>query len=185
MLTSNGENLQKIIGRKTSSGKECSSHFIKKIYSNNNKNEAISKSKSEYCHNCGSIQANEKVKFFLFLTIKNFAIKPKEYDYTIEIDPSTLLENMLKKDNNFDFKKKSLEDSIADQSSDFPEIYIRERKNLLLLIKKMLVKLRFTQQTFYKAILFLDIFVYKQSEMQEEQLQLTAVASLILAGIFY
>ena len=56
------QNMQKKIKNKNShaSKKECFSHSIKK--NSNTKDEECSETISEYCSNCGSIQANQNVK---------------------------------------------------------------------------------------------------------------------------
>jgi len=85
---------------------------------------------------------------------------------------------MLNKERNFIFEKGNLDDI-------FPKIYLNQRENLIFIIKKMIEKLRFTEQTYYQALLFMDILLYKQNQNSENNLKILAVSSLILAGILF
>lgn len=63
------------------------------------------------------------------------------------------------------------------------ENYLGIRRELVHIIKQMIEKLKFTDQTLFQAILFMDILVYKLKEDFDNKFKIVAVSCLILAGL--
>lgn len=64
----------------------------------------------------------------------------------------------------------------------FDEKYLSIRKEIISILQLMVQKLSFSQQTFYQALLYLDILLYKKREINYNKLKLVGVSCLILAG---
>lgn len=100
------------------------------------------------------------------------------------MDINSILPRMRSSSYNFQFEIKKPRHGRKFLYNNFPKIYIQQRDNLILIIKKVSQKLKLTEQTFYQATLYLDvIFSNQHTEITEEKLKLAAVSCLILAGI--
>jgi len=84
---------------------------------------------------------------------------------------------MFAKERNFAFEK-------GDANLCFDEKYLKIRSELVSIIIMMIEKLKFGQQTFYQAILYMDILLFKNRKYANDELKIVAVSCLILAGIF-
>lgn len=77
---------------------------------------------------------------------------------------------------NFIFEKE-----IANQLKN--ESYLEMRSELVSIIKMMIKKLKFSEQTFYQAVLLMDILLHKVREDLIDNFKIVAVSCLILSGI--
>ncbi len=84
---------------------------------------------------------------------------------------------MFDKEKNFQVEKKEF-------ISNYPYIYLKRRTELINLIREIIEELKFTDQTFYQSVLYLDILLYQQNEIVKNELNLITISSLILAGNF-
>jgi hypothetical protein len=91
---------------------------------------------------------------------------------------------MNKEENNFPLRKKNFKNN--ENNENFPEIFLKERKNLIKLIYSMIKKLNFSLRTFHHSIFLLDILIYKNFQKKNfeilNNLKISAISVLVLSG---
>jgi len=124
-----------------------------------------------YCKFCGVIMT-ENVSLTL-INLKIIGIKPNSYNFSPDLSPFVLYDQMYIDTINFTFHLKHSN-------------YISKRNNIFRSMQQLCTRLNFREQTLYLAIFYLDIIYTNtnNSALNSINTELASVCCVLLAGIF-
>ena len=131
--------------------KYCNCHF-------SNNNEILSpKITNSFCQKCGSILIKDKNGNI------NYTLKPKHKQKPVEYNPIDFIKTMKKRtekdypylNNEYNCKNKNRKEELHKTI----ELYLNQRKMIILNLQKMMKMLDFSDLTFYQCLFFIDLFL--------------------------
>ena len=131
------------------------------------KHNKISKDINEkylFCENCGALIIKDNLD--LYNTIKPLSMEKK-----INESPIKIYESMTK-------RNLKINDLITENT------YLKNRKNIILLLHKLKIKMKYSDSTFYRSLYYLDNNLKNISYLNYKQILYYTISFFIISGKF-
>ncbi len=118
-----------------------------------------------FCENCGSLIIKDNLD--LYNTIKPLSMEKK-----INESPIKIYESMTK-------RNLKINDSLITENT-----YLKNRKNIILLLHKLKIKMKYSDSTFYRSLYYLDNNLKNISYLNYKQILYYTISFFIISGKF-